>query len=238
MKKIFIIIFLLSACANQSIKQRTIEEYYQSSGVEKYFLSSLPIWANFSTIAGCFRNEQIQYLDLNALMKSYSVSYATALQIQGSYNEEYLKLTKLRDNIVPFSEMQLLFFRASDRVNSKIVFFEPPSFNRIHLVWVDNVDTQKVKKFLKSSVHDKGIPILLSFCLTKNELEAKFSESNYKIISAEMFSIFDITGAKTPAFGLSLDQLFKANQEVILYSPQAKQQEINEIKGKYQVINY
>jgi hypothetical protein len=238
MKKIIIVLFLLSACANQSIKQHSIEDYYQSSGVEKYFLSSLPLWANFSTVSSCFRSEQVQYFDLNALMKSYSINYAMAIQVQGTFNEEYLKLIKLRGNIVPFSEMQLLFFRASDRVNSKILFFDSPTFRRIHLIWIDNIETQKVKKFLKSSIHDKGIPVLLSFCSTKNEIEEKFNESNYKIISAEMFSTFDFTGVKSPVLGIWLDQFFAKNQELILYSPQSNIQEIKELKGKYQIINY
>lgn len=238
MKKIFFLVLMLVGCANETLKPRTIENYYQSSGVEKYFLSELPPWANFSVSAACYKKDQIRYFDINALMKSYSINYATAIQIQASYNDEYVRLAKKKETVIPFSEEQLLFFRASDKVNSKIVFFDPPNYKRVHLVWVDLTDDAKVKKFLKSNVHDKGIPILVSFCMTKQELEKRFSETNFKIISAEMFSVFAVTGTKIPSFSLFIDQFFNETQELILYSPQKNVQEIKELKGKYQIINY
>lgn len=238
MKNILFLLLILVGCASENLKPRTVENYYQSSGVEKYFLSELPSWSNFSTSAACYRKDQIRYFDINALMKSYSINYATAIQIQASYNDEYLRLTPTKDAVLPFSEEQLLFFRANDKVNSKIVFFDPPTYKRIHLIWVDSVDDTKVKKFLKSSVHDKGIPVLVSFCMTKHELEERFSETNFKILSAEMFSIFDIDGLKIPSFSLFIDQLFTGTQELILFSPQKNVQEIKELKGKYQILNY
>jgi hypothetical protein len=238
MKKIFFCLLVLLGCANESSKTRTIEDYYQSSGIEKYFLSEIPPWANFSATSACFRKKQIRYFDINALMKSYSIDYATAIQIQASFNDEFIRLTKKKETIIPFAEEQLLFFRASDKVNSKIVFFDPPTYKRIHFVWVDGAEEDKIKKFLKSNIHDKGIPVLISFCMTKNELEEKFSESNYKMISAEMFSVFDTIGVVNPGFSLYLDQFFKDSQEVIFYSAQKKIQEIKELRGKYQIINY
>jgi hypothetical protein len=238
MKNIFFLFLILVGCANENLKTRTVENYYQSTGVEKYFLTELPPWANFSSAAGCFRQDPIRYFDLNALMKSYSINYATAIQVQASFNDEYARLAKKKDTVIPFSEEQLLFFRASDKVNSKIIFFGPPTFKRIHLIWVDAVDVAKVKKFIKSDTNNKGVPVLLSFCMTKHELEEKFSEENFKMISAEMFSVYDIAGAKIPGFALSLDQFFKPEQELIIYSPQKNNETISELKGKYQIINY
>jgi hypothetical protein len=235
MRKMFLCLFLLAGCSSESVKPRVIENYFQSAGVEKYFLSALPEWANFSSTAGCYRQQLIRYFDLNALMKSYSIDYATAIQIQASYNDEYARIEK--KTVIPFSEEQLLFFRASDKVNSKIVFFDPPTYKRVHLIWVDLVDDHKIKNFLKSDIHDKGIPVLVSFCMSKSELETRFSDSNYNMISAEMFSVFDPSGAKIPSFSLFLNQIFKENQELIFYSP-VKNHEIKELRGKYQIINY
>lgn len=237
MKYLFLMITLLAGCANENIKPRTIENYYQSSGIEKYFLSEIPPWANFSASAGCLRKNQIRYFDINSLMKSYSIDYATAIQIQASFNDEYIRLSKNIDALIPFPEEQLLFFRASDKVTSKILFFEAPSFKRINLIWVDGVDDSAINKFLNSKVQDLGVPVLISLCLTKVELESKFVDHNYKMITAEMFSIFDLTGNKIPSFSLFIDQFFKANQEIILYT-HTKIQEMKELKGNYKISNY
>jgi len=237
--KIFILIFLsvLFSCANESLKPRVTENYYQSSGVEKYFLSEFPAWANFSESGACFRKNQIKYFDIDALMKSYGIKHSIAIQIQATFNDEYLRLTKTKESIVPFSEEQLLFFKASEKVNSKIVFFEAPTFKRVHLVWVDGAEPAKIKNFLKSSVHDSGVPVLISLCQTKSELEMLFSESNYKMLSAEMLSVFNDEGNKEPGFSLIINDFFKEGQELILYTPK-KINELKELKGKYKIINY
>jgi hypothetical protein len=238
MRKILFCFLFIWGCANEATKTRNVESYYQSSGIEKYFLSELPPWANFSTSGVCFRKEQIRYFDILALMKSYGIDYKTAIQIQATFNDEYLSLAKTKDSVIPFSEEQLLFFRASDKVNSKIVFFEAPTYKRIHLIWIDSVDEKIVKKFLKSNIHDKGIPVLVSLCLTKKEIEAKFSETNFKTITTEMLSIYDVSGAKLPGFNISLDQFFTQDQELILYTKEKNIQNINELKGKYKILNY
>ena len=230
-------LFILFGCANEGIKSRSVENYYQSSGVEKYFLSELPAWANYSTSGECFRQKQIRFFDIEALMKSYAISYGTAIQMQATFNEEYLNLSKTKSGVIPFSEEQLLFFKASDKVNSKIVFFETPTFKRIHLIWVDGIEDKKVKAFLKSNIQDRGVPILLSFCLTKAEIETKYNEAHFSIISAEMLSIYDSEGNKNPGFKILVDQFFKPDQELILYTPK-KITEITELKGKFKINNY
>lgn len=235
---IFILsLFMLASCANENIKPHSVENYFQSSGVEKYFLSEIPVWANFSENGACFRKEQIRFFNIEALMKSYAINYSAAIQIQATFNDEYLRLAKAKDTVVPFSEEQLLFFKASDQVNSKIVFFEAPSFKKIHLIWVDGAEDTVIKKFLKSSVHDNGVPVLFSLCLTKRELETKFSEQNFKMISTEMLSIYNEEGKKDPSFKIYLGQFFKADQEINFYTPK-KINEMNELKGKFKIINY
>ena len=75
MKKIIgLIMFVILSSCTSGLKSRDIEQYYTSSGIEKYFLSDIPEWANFSQSAGCFRTKGIRYFDVNALMKSYSMN--------------------------------------------------------------------------------------------------------------------------------------------------------------------
>lgn len=244
MKKIFPLVltaFILSACTT-GLKPRTVEQYYTSTGVEKYFLSDIPEWANFSQSAGCFRTKGIRYFDIDALMKSYSLSYASATQLQATFNEEYLVVKKQPNVTLTLKDEEVLFFKASDKVNSKITFFEAPAFKQIHLIWLDEAlkgkkQEDKLKNFLQSSVQDNGVPVLVSACLTKQEIEAKFPDVAIKMISAEMFSIYDEKGEKKPNLHINLGAFFKPEQRLVFYTQEAKKN-VEDIRGNYKVANY
>ena len=244
MKKIVslaLIAFLVAACSS-GLKPRNVEQYYTSTGVEKYFLSDIPEWANFSQSAGCFRTKGIRYFDINAMMKSYSLSYANATQVQASFNEEYLLAKKQPNVTLTLKDEEVLFFKASEKVNSKITFFEAPAFKQIHLIWLDEAlkgkkQEDKLKNFLQSSTQDTGVPVLVSACLTKQEIEAKFPDLAVKVISAEMFSIFDDQGEKQPSLHINLGAFFKADQKLIFYTQEAKKN-VEDIRGNYKVANY
>lgn len=244
MKKIFplaLITFILAACTS-GMKPRNVEQYYASTGVEKYFLSDIPEWANFSQSAGCFRTKGIRYFDIDALMKSYSLNYANATQIQATFNEEYLAVKKQPNVTLTLKDEEVLFFKASEKVNSKIIFFEAPAFRQIHLIWLDEAlkgkkQEEKLKNFLQSSVHDNGVPVLISACLTIQEIEAKFEGSAVKVISAEMFSIYDEKGEKQPNLHINLGAFFKPEQKLVFYTQEVKKN-VEDIRGNYKVSNY
>lgn len=244
MKKISLLILIsivITSCSS-GLKPRPMEQYYSSTGVEKYFLSDIPDWANFSQSAGCFRTKGIRYFDLNALMKSYSMKYAEALQLQATFNEEYLSLKQKPNVTFSLKEEEVLFFKASDKVNNKIVFFEAPAFKQVHLIWMDEAllgkkQEDKLKQFLNSSVHDNGVPVLISACLTKPQIEAKFPNMAIKIISAEMFSVYDLEGAQKPGLHIHLSSFFRNDQRIIFYSQESKKA-VEDIKGSYKLSNY
>lgn len=245
MKSVFFLLMvtsvLLSSCSS-GLKPRTVDQYYTSTGVEKYFLSDLPEWANYSVSAGCYRTSGIRYFNIDALMKSYSLSYSDAIQIQATFNDEYLALKKQAGVTVGLKEEELVFFKASDRVNSKIKFFDAPTFKQIHLIWLDEAlkgkkQEDKLRNFLQSSVQDYGFPVLISACLTKSEIEAKFPNMAIKVISAEMFSVYDATGARQPSIHTQIGEFFKPEQKLIFYSQEAKKS-LDNIRGNYKVSNY
>lgn len=249
MKYFFILsalVFFLYGCAEVSqpgLKSRTVEDYYISTGVQKYFLTDIPSWANFDQKASCFRSSTIRYFDIDALMKSYGLSYNKALQVQASFNEEYNLFKETDKNHNPtLKEEELLFYKVSEKVSSKIDFFDPPIFKRINLIWLDEVlgDTKKEKKlknFLESKTMNEGVPVLISFCLTKYEIEKQFPTINIKMITAEMFSIFDKLGNKTTGFRIDLEQFFNPTQKLYFYSQQSSVAS-EEIKGTFKAINY
>ena len=245
MKSVFLSLMIVSifvSSCSSGLRPRTVDQYYTSTGVEKYFLSDLPEWANYSVSAGCYRTSGIRYFNIDALMKSYSLTYGDAIQIQATFNDEYLNLKKEPGVTVGLKEEELVFFKASERVNSKIKFFDAPTFKQIHLIWLDealkgNKQEEKLKSFLQSGVHDNGFPVLISACLTKSEIEAKFPNAALKVISAEMFSIYDGNGVKQPGIHTQIGAFFKPEQKLIFYSQEAKKS-LDNIKGNYKVSNY
>ena len=123
MKNVFLTLMFVSVLAgscSSGLKPRTVDQYYVSTGVEKYFLSDLPEWANYSVSAECYRTSGIRYFNIDALMKSYSLSYNDAIQIQATFNDEYLTLKKQAGVTLGLKEEELVFFKASERVNSNI----------------------------------------------------------------------------------------------------------------------
>jgi len=248
MKKIFIYtcLFLVSACAslsNPGLKPRTVEDYYVSTGVEKYFLADIPGWANFNQRADCYHNTNIRYFDIDALMKSYGFTYNMALQVQATFNEESWSFKKAdKKQITTLKEEELLFYKVTEKVTNKIIFFDPPTFGRINMIWLDEVlgnpnSEKKLKSLLSSSTMDTGVPVLVSFCLTRPEVEELYPDFNTKMITAELFSVYDNKGTKSPGFKIILDQFFKTNQKLYFYS-QKKTDLTDEVIGNYKLENY
>ena len=61
---------------------------------------------------------------------------------------------------------------------------------------------------------DNGVPVLVSFCLTKDEMEKQIQGPVVKMITAELFSVFDDKGQKNPGLKIDLDQFFKSEQKI------------------------
>lgn len=237
-------LFLLSSCAvNKNMQPRTVENYYTPTGVTKYFLTDIPSWANFDQNAGCFRQPGIRYFNIDALMKSYALTYNQAIQVQASFNEEFLKFKKANKLQAPMlKEEELLFYKVSEKVSSKIIFFDPPTFKRVNLVWLDEIlgdekKEKKLKSFLNSAVMEEGVPVLVSFCMTRDEVENKFPDLNTKMITAELFSIYDSRGTASPGFKFDLSQFFKSDQRLFFYS-QKNLVPNDEFKGTFKILNY
>ena len=240
---------MFTASCSTQLKNRDVTQYYSGMGLEKYFLSEIPSWANFGMEGKCFRSKNLQYLDIGALMKSFNMNYADALQVQASFNEEYLFLKKDPNVRLTFKDLEILYFKASQKVAGKIKFFEAPEFHTIHLISVDDILSQnaptselrvkKLKSFLQSDIHNNGFPVLISTCLTKLEIEEKFPGQSWKILSAELFSSFNELGEAVPGIYLNLNHFFKANQKIIYFSQQKTEtSKINDIIGNYKINNY
>ena len=249
MKKFLSICFLMSllllnACSTtKGMKPRDVDEYYVSTGVERYFLPSVPIWANFSQVSGCFRTQGLKYFNIDSLMKSYSHSFFESIQLQALFNEEYVLIKQSQSkDVLTLKEEENLFFRSMEKVGSKIYFTDLPTFKRIHLIWLDDIrgdkaKEEKLKAFINSSVHDQGVPVLISSCMTRAEIEKFVPEIHIKSISAELFSTYTEKGIQIPNMHINLGVFFRPEQKLFLYS-QTLKDKILDIQGNYKVINY
>jgi hypothetical protein len=240
-----LLLLLISSCTflNSGMKSRAIEDYYASTGVVKYFLADIPSWANFDQKAGCYRSNTIRYLNIDALMKSYNLNFSNAIQIQATFSDELAKLTSLNLNkTMNLKDEELLFYKVSETVAGNILFFDPPVFKKINLIYLDEVlnDPKKEKKltdFLNSKIMDTGVPVLISFCLTRKDIESRYPNYHFKMISAELFSIYNSNGLAAPYLKFDLAQFFKPNQNLYFYS-QKTFGHLEEILGSYKILNY
>lgn len=251
----FLLCSLMVSCShNKSYTNKTmvtLGDQYNSTGVARYFLDDIPKWANFDQSSNCFRSREIRYFHLASLMKSFMLTYSEALNLQGHFNHDrYEFLSPLQQNskqILSIKDEEVIFYKSLDKVKNKLLFFYPPAFSRIHLIWFDEATKHdqafsRLMSFLSSPVHDEGVPILISACFSKEEIEARFvkklrSFEAVKIIGQEFFSGFNSKGELEPRIQLELNEIFNSSQTLILYSQEKKS--LSDIfKGKVKIMNY
>lgn len=230
-----IFIILLWGCSHRptggiSQHSRHIDGLYQPAGIIQYFNATIPDWAQTSIDASCFQEQHLSYLNFEKLMGSFSLSYSEALHFQYSYNIEYAK--KIEDNpggVISLREEERLFFDILDQVRSAIYTFQLPRFNRINLVWIDplvqNFELSKLDDLMNSSEIDKGFPVFISLCLTRDQvadvIRIRGYEQSVRIISYEMLSAFNRYGKLTFLRQIDFDELL-AEKQIYFFHPREK----------------
>ena len=246
-----IILFAVFSCAGgggqkrkDGFEVRKLDQYYQSSGIMKYFLTQLPDWANFSTSGRCKRSTRVRYMHLKNLRKSFYLSYEQAIQFQYMHNMEYQKL-KLNSGseLLMLKDEEKLFYNVSDKIQANIMAFRKPKFKRVHVLWIDPFlnNPSGLSVFMKRKIMDKGHPVFISMCLGfhgMNELlnKLKLAGQNIRLIPAGMFSIFTADGGSDFHFSIKLDDFFEKGQSLLLFVP--KGEVPKEIQGNFKIQHY
>lgn len=245
---ILISFFLLSCATEKNLKRRNSDEYFIGSGVVSYFLPDIPEWANFNSSSLCKRNFSIRYLNLQKLRNSFSFSYEQAIQFQYLFNMENEKLKRVSGvHFLPFKDEESLFYTVLDQVQAGLVAFRRPKFKSINLIWIDGFLKRKagiksLKRLMKSHHMDKGHPVLVSLCMTHEEIrdfqtKNNIVDYNARVIPYEMFSPYGIINKFQYKFSLSFEEMFKKNQKLNLYLPKNEQLP-QEFEGKFIVHKY
>ena len=230
MKAILFSGLLLAGCSLNDVgnfKMRDTHKYFPGSETNRYFLPNLPDWINFSQTASCKRKVSIRYLDISKLQRSFSLSYNQGIQFQYLFNKK-LEEIKLKQDIkfIPFETKEKIFYDVSNKIQSGITAFRRPSFEQIHLVWIDPLLSRpaELRELLDQSFMVDGHPVFISLCKSFLEME-KFlqknhlSNQNIRIMPLEMFSVFNSEGMMTTAFHLDIPSFFSKKQRLRLFVP-------------------
>jgi hypothetical protein len=235
---------LSCATTEKGMYKQDLDQVYIGSGIEKYFLSDVPTWANFSQAAKCKRNQPIRYVNFKDMHLSYSMGYEQLIQYQLMLNRQFENYKRSTGRKTVFlKDENYIIFNVHQQILGGGRDFLIPNFKRIHLISIDDSledkkRLKKLKELMLSEQMGKGHPVFISMCLSSYELEEfinsnGFSSMGVKGISQSMFSPFNTDNEMDYEYTLNVKKVF-ANKTLILYSNKA----VNSIKGYNKLIKY
>lgn len=242
MKNKYLIFFLILGCSTGELKRVNVEGYQNSSTIFKYFLPDIPLWANFSQTAQCQRNFRGKVFDFKQLEMDTSFNYKELIQFQYLYNIEYNRLLQsFGDDTPSVKEEEKLFYNVLANIRTGIYPFNPPKFQRVHLIWIDPYlsDNKDFLNLIESNALVLGHPVFISLCLSHQEVvdlikRNDLQNKDIRILSFEAFSPYDISLNNQKALRLNLNEFFEKNQKLIFYNP--KDFTPNEFFGTFETI--
>jgi hypothetical protein len=235
---------LSCATTEKGMFKQDLDQVYIGSGIEKYFLSDIPSWANFSEVGKCRRTQFIRYVNFKDMHLSYAMEYEQLIQYQLMLNRQFenYKRSTGRETVFLKDENYIIF-----NVHQQILGggrdFLTPNFNRIHLISIDDSLGDKkrlkqLKNLMKSNQMSKGHPVFISMCLSSYEVEDfiasnGFSSMGVKGISQSMFTPYDTNFEMNYEYSINVEKIFK-DKTLILYS----KEEMKSVKGYDKLIKY
>jgi hypothetical protein len=180
-------------------------------------------------------------------MKSYSLSYSEGIVFQYQFNQELRKF--IRDNpskADDLREWERIFFLGLTQVKNHIPKFQLVSYPRVHVFWIDPIlnSSKKIlqlKELLEKDPYNMGVPVLLSLCLSSDEL-SKFAEENgldhlgQTLLSSEFVANYDWRADSQSFMQIDLTHFFYQQKKVVLFSPEKSIP--SEFTGDYELMSY
>ncbi len=233
---VLIILSIFVSCATPKTgapKPRDIEEHFISTGIQKYFLPDIPLWANVSHEANCKLSDLNKFLHWGNLMQSFNLSYEGSAQFQYMYNvrmKELLSLGAYKQ--LTLKDEELLFYDVLEKVQASIKQFNAPSYKQISVIWIDPILSLKdgemfLSKLLAREDLSKGHPVFLSMCLSNLEMQKLLSRieldgHDVRLIPHEMISMFNVKGELGSRFVLDLKEILGNDKTINLFVPEKK----------------
>lgn len=237
----FVAIFIISCSSSQdkTFSRVNVDKYYRETGVIRYFLPTLPDWANVSEHYGCHRKKAIQYLNVKNVKESFNLSYMETLQLQYIYNVELMMAEeRVQKKASPTAE-EKLFFKAFDSIKAGNYLFKTPTYKRVNFILVDSFsnDIKKLKELMRSSDMFEGRPVFFSECMRRNELIMFLKDNNValsggRFLSYEVLSPYDSEAKLVGKEELNLSKFFSKKQTIFLYYTN---QRPKNLKGRFKL---
>jgi len=178
----------------------------QEAEVEKYFLSSIPQWANSSDEGQCKREKDLLYIDYNQVKASLGLTNKQLLNFQYFVNELWLNKRpaeyegSIMESIL-LKDKKALFDQARDQVLGGVNAFDWPSSPNVLIIDWDKVTEDNraefFKKYLDSIYAMQGMTVLFSRCKTSIQMRNWFKDKDPElmalqtyILGVEVLSIF------------------------------------------------
>jgi len=234
--RLIVLTLIFQACSNShktnaSNARRNIEEYYQSSGVVRYMLTELPVWANGSVSGGCQRQFSFNYFNFFELTKNFAMEFSSAWQAQMHFNYEKTGMILMareaqakmqngnkedvKDLVVGPGREEQIFYQSMDKVKANFPAVNIPTYKRVNILWIDPlldfIDKKWVmkpgvaNKFKGHSLLNSGHPAIVSFCLSAHELENLLESERLAENNIRLFAAEGMTIYRTnflPNYGL------------------------------------
>lgn len=244
---IFMLVILTSCQSTSKFarRDRSAGQYYMSSGIEKFYLSEVPLWANFSESGQCQRSQEVRFVQIGDLMKSQNLDYSSAIQFQYLVNKQRAeKKEAYNSNYLVQKDEEIIFYDSLDKINNNIRPFVAPKFSRVHLIWIDSYLNEKhgmdkLDKLMKSKIMTQGHPVFVSLCfdnsMIKKMIDSKKSySSGIKVMPVEMTSVFNEKGESTYQHSINFDHYFRKNQKLFLFVNETL--DTRKFKGNFEII--
>lgn len=245
---ILILIFISSSCStpvDKTFERVEVDSFYRQSNIIKYFLPTLPSWANFSKDLNCRRDKQVRYLDIKSVTDSFDLNFEQALALQYTFNNDLNVANLTTQKNLTLKEEEQLFFGAQDKIKADLRTFKTPEASEVNFLIVDNIINKKknlrksIEKFLTHDAMASGKPAFISFCFTHSEVhkilkELRMELDSIPVITYESFSYFNSDYFLTMTESVDLKAVVGSEKKVNVFM--FEDIDIETIKGKYKKI--
>jgi hypothetical protein len=224
-----LVLLTLISCGSSDLKKNIdTSTSYRTSGLEQFFLTELPQWANYSSDGKCTKNSSFIYLNFPKLMEAYQLNYLQMLELQAQYNERlenYFRSTAIHF-LKPMEEASF-FSNTLEQVRGGIRSFKLPQVKEVEVIWLESFSPEEIKKLAKVGRFDQKLPILFSSCHSKQSLtqwiaQEQLEDVGFYTLTAEWLSPYTSHFELKGGLKIELAQLLGEKVKVTVISSQNK----------------
>lgn len=208
----------ISACSTNDpfVKSLDPKNIYNNSSLERYYLSDLPKWANFSSSSDCLRESPIRFMNFQELKGNYSLDYQQFVHFQHMLNRRFTQFRSKAKSPLNLKDETYIFYDVLELLLGASYDFTAPNFAKVSLLWIDPhlEELEVTRQYLKRDDLLEGHPIIVSACLSSLEMEGLAQRYGWnalgaKVIGSEMFAPYAPSASRLNDFVLDVEKFFQ-----------------------------